>query len=460
MSQQILTKIGQSPVSAVQLARHLEEGSLCPCELLEVTLANIKSADPTIFTQLLEERAREEAHASRQRRREGKPLSAWDGIPIAWKDLFDIKNRVTTAGSFALKSNPPATHDADIVTHATKAGLVSVGCLNMTEFAYSGLGLNPHFGTPINPHSGDTPHIPGGSSSGCGVAVAQGLVPLAIGSDMGGSIRIPAALNGVVGYKGSSTAFPSGGVFPLSTSLDTFGPLASDVASCIGVADILNGRKISMPMPIPIESLNFFIPTNIVFNDIQDDVAQNFENSVRILTQAGAKVTRGVMQEFDDILALNTNHGYLAGPEALDLHWNLVHSPQATQIDPRIFARLTSAGEMTARDYVFIQRQRAKLIAKNLNTLGNQIVLFPTTPITAPALAPLEQDDALYVATNKLMLRNTAFGNFLDWCGVALPNGKDHQQLPTSILLSMPTGQDYQLLAVALAVEKLLNPHF
>ncbi|MBP2280336.1 aspartyl-tRNA(Asn)/glutamyl-tRNA(Gln) amidotransferase subunit A [Psychrobacter sp. PL19] len=451
-----MNQIEKGPVSAVEMAVGLEKGSLCPIELVEETFANIKSSDPSIFTVLLEERALREAHASKQRRSEGKQLSPWDGVPIAWKDLFDIEGRVTTAGSVVLKSNAPATRDADVIVNATRAGLISVGCLNMTEFAYSGLGLNPHFGTPKNPNGTGPARIPGGSSSGCGVAVARGLVPLAIGSDTGGSIRIPAALNGVVGYKGSNIAFPKGGAFPLSETLDTLGPLAADIRSCIGTAQILNGRAVAIPKPTPIYKLKFIIPTNIVFDDVQDAVLQNFETSVRALEMAGATVIRKAFTEFDKINSLSTEHGYLTGPEALDLHWDLVHSEDAARMDPRVLARILDAGKMSARDFIVIQRTRARLIKENYQALSDQIVLFPTTPITAPEIEPLEQDDDLYLRTNKLMLRNTSLGNFLDWCGVALPNGIDQNQMPTSLLLSMSGGRESELLAAALSIENVL----
>ena len=451
-----MSRVVKGSVSVIDMVADLKKGNLCPVELVEKTLADIKSSDPTIFTELLEERALKEAHASRKRHREGNLLSAWDGIPVAWKDLFDIEGRVTTAGSVVLKDNAPASRDANMVANASQAGLISIGCLNMTEFAYSGLGLNPHFGTPKNPHCTGPDRIPGGSSSGCGVAVARGLVPLAIGSDTGGSIRIPAGLNGIVGYKGSSIAFPKGGTFPLSPTLDTYGPLAADVKSCIGAAEILNGRNIKTPPPTPIHTLKFFIPTNVVFKNAQQAVIQNFEESVRALELAGATVVRGVCSEFDEIGRLAREHGYLVGPEALDIHWDLVHSKKAQQMDPRVLERIFDAGDMTARDLLVILRERARLIQKNRQILGDQIVLFPPTPITAPELKPIEKDDELYIYTNALMLRNTALGNFLDWCGVALPNGVDDNQMPTSILLSMTGGRESDLLAAALSVESLL----
>ena len=451
-----MNKSEKGAVSAVDMAAELKKGTLCPVELVEETFTNIKSSDPAIFTVLFAERALREAHASKQRWREGKQLSLWDGIPIAWKDLFDIEGRVTTAGSTVLKANAPAAHDAEIVINAAQAGLISIGCLNMTEFAYSGLGLNPHFGTPKNPNGTGPDRIPGGSSSGCGVAVARGLVPLAIGSDTGGSIRIPAALNGIVGYKGSSIAFSKKGVFPLSPTLDTLGPLAADVESCIGATQILNKRSVAIPKPRPINTLKLLIPENVVFEGAQDAVLRNFESSVRALEAAGASITRSTFSEFNEIAMLSEEHGYLLGPEVLDLHWDLVHSKNAVQMDQRVLKRILEANKMSARDLLVIQRTRAKLIEENRRALSDQIVLFPTVPVTAPELEPLEQDNNLFLRTNKLILRNTSFGNFLDWCGIALPNGTDQNQMPTSLLLSMSGGHESELFTAALSIEKLL----
>ncbi len=443
-------------ISADALASDIQRGNRCPIEIIEEVFDNIKSSDSSIFTVLLEERALKEAHASKRRWREGNPLSQWDGIPVAWKDLFDIEGRITTSGSIVLKSNLPAARDADVVFNAKQAGLISIGCLNMTEFAYSGLGLNPHYGTPKNPHGVGPARIPGGSSSGCGVAVAKGLVPLAIGSDTGGSIRIPASLNGVVGYKGSSNSFPTDGILPLSTTLDTLGPLAADVKTCIGATHILNKRPISIPKPKPINKLKFLIPNNIVFEGIQDAVLENFENSVRALESSGASIVRCAFPEFDIIKTLSEEHGYLTGPEVLDLHWNLVHSDKASHMDPRVLNRILEAKDMSARDLVVLQKMREKLIKENHLNLSSHIVLFPTTPITAPEINPLEKDDELYLKTNKLILRNTSLGNFLDWCGFAVPNGTDQDNMPTSILLSMAGGREKELFSAALSIEGII----
>lgn len=456
-----MTNDTHAPVSAINLAHRLASGVVCPVTLVETTLDRIRAADPAIFTELLEERALREARKSRARRQAGAPLGPWDGVPVAWKDLFDLEGRVTTAGSQVLKTNAPAGADARIVQNAARAGLVSVGCLNMSEFAYSGLGLNPHFGTPANPHGPAAPsvgaRIPGGSSSGCGVAVAAGLVPLAIGTDTGGSVRIPAALNGVVGFKGSSGAFPAQGMFPLSTSLDTIGPLAGDVDSCIAAANILNGRKIALPPHRGLQGQRFVVPRNVVFDDVQPAVLENFETCVRALASAGAIVERREFTAFDDIRDLS-RHGYLVGPEALDLHWDRLHcATERDQIDPRIVARILSAGDISARDLLVLRRERQRLIAQTTQELGDTVVLYPTTAMTAPELDPLLRDDTAYQHMNTLMLRNTALGNFLDWCGISLPCGRDADGMPSGVLLSMSGGRESDLLAVARSVETALS---
>ena len=212
--------------TAAELARKLRKGTLDPVALAEEAFAKNESVgDRAIFTELLRDRAMAEAKAARRRLKAGTPASLLDGVPVAWKDLFDFKGRVTTAGSVVLKSNPAAAADAALVAAGKAAGLVNIGCLNMTEFAYSGIGLNPHYGTPRNPNDKAVHRSPGGSSSASGVVVAAGIVPIAIGTDTGGSIRIPASFNGVVGYKSSTGHFPMDGVFPLSKTLDTLGPV-------------------------------------------------------------------------------------------------------------------------------------------------------------------------------------------------------------------------------------------
>ena len=234
--------------TAKELGRKLRNGKLDPVALAEQTLEAVKACDDqAIFIEVMAERALGEAKAARKRLKAGKPLSALDGVPVGWKDLFDLEGRVTTAGSIVLKNEPPARADAALVAAGKRAGLVSIGTLNMTEFAYSGIGLNPHYGTPRNPNGSGAARSPGGSSSASGVVVAKGLLPLAIGTDTGGSIRIPASFNGVVGYKSSTGHYAMDGVFPLSRSLDTLGPLAHTVEDCVLADAVLRG--IARPAP-------------------------------------------------------------------------------------------------------------------------------------------------------------------------------------------------------------------
>ena len=299
--------------TAAELARKLRKGTLDPVALAEEVFAKNESVgDRAIFTELLRDRAMAEAKAARRRLKAGTPASLLDGVPVAWKDLFDFKGRVTTAGSVVLKSNPAAAADAALVAAGKAAGLVNIGCLNMTEFAYSGIGLNPHYGTPRNPNDKAVHRSPGGSSSASGVVVAAGIVPIAIGTDTGGSIRIPASFNGVVGYKSSTGHFPMDGVFPLSKSLDTLGPLANTVEDCILADAVLRGLKKPAARPRAANGIEILVPTDIVFDGAEDAVLANFEASIARLRKAGAKVKRVKMPVFQQIIDLIARRGHSA----------------------------------------------------------------------------------------------------------------------------------------------------
>ncbi|HLJ71765.1 MAG TPA: amidase family protein, partial [Roseiarcus sp.] len=270
----------------LDLARRLEAGAIDARRLVEQTLKAIEESDPAIFTVVTAERARREAAASDARRAAGRALGPLDGAPIAWKDLFDFAGFVTTAGSRALADAAPAKADAPVVAALAAAGMAAVGRTNMTEFAYSGIGLNPRFGTPRNPY-GSTPRVPGGSSSGSAVAVARGLTPAAIGTDTGGSVRIPAAFTGVVGYKASAGRYPMSGAFPLSKTLDTLGVFAGAVADAILVDAAMRGVTPTLPAPAIVHGLRIVVPTNVVLHDCETEVLANFEGSLATLKAAG-----------------------------------------------------------------------------------------------------------------------------------------------------------------------------
>lgn len=444
--------------TAKELGRKLRKGMLDPVALAEQTLEAVKACDDqAIFIDVMAERALGEAKAARKRLKAGKPLSALDGVPVGWKDLFDLEGRVTTAGSIVLKNDPPAKADAALVAAGKRAGLVSIGTLNMTEFAYSGIGLNPHYGTPRNPNGTGAPRSPGGSSSASGVVVAKGLLPLAIGTDTGGSIRIPASFNGVVGYKSSTGHYAMDGVFPLSRSLDTLGPLAQTVEDCVLADAVLRGIARPAPRKRPLSELTFMVPENIVFDGAEPAVQANFDAAVARLAKAGAKIRRKIFPAFNAILELIQARGHLLGAEALHVHWNRIYGPDAERMDARVVKRIRLAEKMTAVDLVEVMYQRRKLIAECNALIGGALVIFPTTPHVAMDIAPLAADHDVFFRVNAKTLRNTMLGNFLDWCGVAIPSGTDQQGMPTGFLLSAQHGRDTDALSAALTIENLVR---
>lgn len=446
-------------LTITQMAADLQAGRSDPVTLLgEVYDRMAHHNDPALFIDLLQDRARAEAEAARLRWRAGIPSSPIDGVPTAWKDLFDLKGRVTTAGSVVLKSSPPAIADAPIVARAAQAGMTSVGTVNMTEFAYSGIGLNPHYGTPRNIHaSQDAPRSPGGSSSGSGAVVAAGIVPMSMGSDTGGSVRIPASFNGVVGYKPSMGRYPIQGVFPLAQSLDTIGPLANRVADCVLIDAVLRGLPQPEVEPAEMSNLNFVIPEQVMFDSASPEVLDNFDATLARLESAGARVSRISMPQLQEILNLMARHGFLAGAEALAIHQDRVNGPEAALMDARVVRRVLQAAPMSAVDLVVLQQARTRLMAETAALISNSIVLCPTTATTAMEIAPLEADQDVFFEQNSLTLRNTSLGNFLDWPGVSIPNGTDRNGMPTGFLLSAPCGRDHAVLAAALASEDIIR---
>lgn len=445
--------------SIAQLATLIQGGSLDPLEVTEQTLAAISShPDQTIFVRLMEERARAEAAASSRRMREGRSLGMLDGIPIAWKDLFDLEGEVTTAGSKVLAGKPAAMSDATVVANLKAAGMVAVGRTNMSEFAFSGLGLNPHYGTPANPHSTDGHRIPGGSSSGAGVAVASGLVPVAMGTDTGGSIRIPAAFNGTVGYKATRGRYPMWGVYPLSKSLDSLGPLTRTVQDAVWVDAAMRGRSVPEARRADSLDLRLVVPETVFFDDIEDGVAAAFEAGLRRLEQRGATVRRRSFPAFKALFDLMAEHGPLVAAEAFALHRQRIFGPEAADMDRRVVARVKLGEKTSMSAYVAILDARERMIAE-LRTIvaEDEVLVSPTLPLVAPHVAPLEADDELFVKINGRTLRNTLIGNFFDWCGVSIPCGTGDAGMPVGLLLSGLPHTDEHLLGVALAAEEAVR---
>ncbi|MEN3931291.1 amidase [Microvirga sp. W0021] len=447
--------------SVSQLSADIQSGKLDPVDLIEETLSAITAHDdPSIFTAVLTERARNEAKEASARIRLGKSRGVLDGIPVAWKDLFDIAGRTTTAGSVVLKDSPEASHDADVVTALNRAGMVAVGLTNMSEFAFSGLGINPHYGTPHNPNSTDVPRLPGGSSSGAGVAVAAGLVPVAIGTDTGGSVRIPAAFNGVVGYKATRGRYSMKGIVPLAISLDALGPLCLNVQDAIWIDAAMRGQPVADMEALPLRGQSFAIPSNVMFDEAEPEIIEAFEVAVNLVQQAGAHVRRISFPVFDEISKLFARTGALVTAEAYQFHKERLNGPEAALIDARVVARIRLGEKTTPENYAEILEVRARLIKEVRAMLEpDELLLSPTLPHVAPEIAPLCDDD-LFFQTNAKTLRNTSIGNFLDWCGVSLPCGMGKVGMPIGFQVAGQAGQDERVLAVALSIEKLLNSPF
>ncbi|MGK9051804.1 amidase [Neorhizobium petrolearium] len=445
-------------MSIAELSALIQTGSVDPVDVTEAVLASIKaSPDKAIFVTLLEDRALAEAKASSKRLKEGRSLGALDGIPIAWKDLFDIEDLPTTAGSKVLKTAPPATKDAAVVDLLKQAGMIAVGRTNMSEFAFSGIGINPHYGTPHNPRAKDAPRIPGGSSSGSGVAVAAGLVPVAMGTDTGGSIRIPSALNGIVGYKATRGRYAMGGVYPLATSLDSLGPLCRSVQDAVWIDAAMRGLAVPQTARKPVEPLDVVIPTNIVFDGAEPGVVAAFEAAVGRLEKASCRVSRIAFPSFDELPQLMAKYGPLVTAEAFVLHRERLAGPAAADIDHRVVAR-TRLGERTGMaDYIAILEARTRMIAETEALIGDRFVAMPSVAHVAPKIEPLLADDDAFFAMNGKTLRNTGFGNFLDWCGVSIPCGTGDADMPAGLLLSANAGRDEPLLQAAMAYEETIR---
>lgn len=445
---------------AAALGRFFLAGRLDPVACLEDCLERIARAPcGPVFLEVTEARARREAEAAWRRYREGSPLGPLDGVPVAWKDLFDLAGSRTTAASALYREAPAKTRDAPAVAHLAAAGMVALGKVNLSEFAYSGLGLNPHFGTPLNPHGGAGPQAraPGGSSSGSGVAVAAGLAPCSIGSDTGGSVRVPAAFNGVVGFKSSEGRIDKSGVFPLSETLDTVGPLARSVEDCVLLDMALRGAVTSGVRPADPAELRLVVPTNLVLEGCEAAVIANFWTVLERLAAAGARVSECRLAVLDAAQDVTLKHGSLTAAEAYLHHRAIVDGVDAARIDRRVLARLLGGRKMSAADLLSIQQARRAGRAALAEALGDALLVMPTVPHVAPLIAPLEADDAQFHAVNLKTLRNTALGNFLGTCGLALPSGQDASGLPTGILFSGLSGEDEKLLSAGLAIERILG---
>lgn len=427
-------------------------------ELTELALARINDPEgegSRTFLQVHDEAALAAADASDASRANGIVPSPLAGIPVSLKDLFDEQGQQTKAGSKSLEDVAPAAKDSIVTARLRAAGAVLVGRTNLTEFAYSGLGLNCHYDTPRNPWDRETGRIPGGSSSGAGVSVADGMCAVAIGTDTGGSVRIPSAVNGVTGFKTTTGRIPLEGVYPLSSTLDSVGPLAPTIGCCIVTDAILNDRAPVIPKALPIENLRFGIPQNYVLDDLDDHVASTFEGALEKLSRAGATITEVNSSMYDEIPGAMPNGGIL-GAEAFAHHRSRMDE-EKDRYDPRVWVRIRRGENLSAADLIDCHRNRADIQARAAEmAMPFDAILMPTCAVVAPAIAPLDADEDAYGAANIMMLRNTTVGNFLDTCALSIPCHAPGTG-PVGLMVMAASRHDEWLVRIGLSVEKILQ---
>lgn len=403
-----------------------------------------------VFTAVLRESALNDAHLADEARREGC-AGVLNGVPVSVKCLFDVKGLVTTSGSKIFKNNEAAQTDATIVARLRNAGAIIMGHTNMTEFAYSGLGMNPHYGTPGNPK--DRNRIPGGSSSGAAISVADGMAAIGIGTDTGGSCRIPAAFCGLVGWKPTARRVPSKGCFPLSKTLDSIGCIAHNVADCELTDAVMSGDDY-VPLRGPsLSGLRLAVLENYVLDDLTPHVASAFENAQEILKAHRAHIELIKIPELDRFPSLNARGGIIAA-EALAVHQDYL-AEREIEYDPRVSVRIRKGETLEPGEYESLLQTRADMMAAaNKITAGYDAVLMPTVATEAPITSELDEDEALYGKYNLLALRNTTVANFLDRCAISLPIPVEG--LPVGLMLMGETMEDQKLFAIARVIEQAL----
>ena len=423
-------------------------------ERLEAALGRIddpKGEGARACLTVYRDQAEAAADAADARAKAGVSLGPLDGTIVSIKDLFDVAGEVTRVGSkvFA-EEGKPATADAPVVRRLRAGGAVVVAKTNMSEFAYTGIGANPHFGTPGNP--ADRKRVPGGSSSGAAVAAADGMCEIAIGTDTGGSCRIPGALCGIVGYKPSRQRIPTTGAFPLSYSIDSIGPIARAVEACAR-ADAVMANETYVPLePVSLNGLRIGAVVGYPIENLDETVDLKFSDAVARLNKAGAHISEEKLSLLDDMAQVNSKGG-VQPAEAFSIHRDLL-SRRADAIDPNVKVRLERARTVSAADYIDMVRERARLIRSMDDRIADVDVLaWPTTPMVAPTMQEVAAPDE-FARKNAMLLRNTVIVNFFDLCAISVPIPRG-SGLPAGFMLVARNGQDQRLFRIAAAIERL-----
>jgi aspartyl-tRNA(Asn)/glutamyl-tRNA(Gln) amidotransferase subunit A len=440
-----------------ELAGDLENGRTSARKIVEGCLERIADASgegPRAFIHVDAEAAIEAAEAMDRLREIKAAPSPYAGIPVSIKDLFDIRGQVTRAGSRALEDSAPAESDAPVVARLRRAGFIVIGRTNMTEFAYSGIGINPHYGTPKSVWQRGVGHVPGGSSSGAAVSVADRMAHGALGTDTGGSCRIPAAYNGIVGFKPTQRRVPLEGGVPLSFTLDSFGPLARTAACCAVLDAVLAGEPVVGLQPRPIKGMRLAVPTTIALDELDDEVARTFERALETLSRRGALIERIAVPEFLDVGVMNTKGGFAAA-ESYAWHRYLIAS-HGDVYDPRVRLRIQRGEAISAADYIDLIAMRKSLIARATARLAPyDALVMPTTANTPPVIADLA-DDKVFARENLRSLRNCTLINMIDGCAISLPCHREGEA-PVGLMLAASGGADRRIFELAAGMEDVIR---
>ena len=443
--------------SLTELAARLAGGSITSVQLVEEALAAIEAPGGeggSCFIQVHADRSRAEAAHIDAQRKAGQLLPVLAGIPVSLKDLFDETGITTLGGSKAMVGEPAATQDAPVVTRLREAGAILIGRTNMVEFAYSGLGVNPHYGTPRSVFDRAAGRIPGGSTSGGAISVADGMAAAAIGSDTGGSLRIPAALNGLVGFKPTQRRVSLDHVMPLATSFDSAGAIGRTVQDCALVDAILAGETPGDFQSLPLSSLRLAVPRSYFLDDLSAEVADAFARALSRLSAAGATIVEMEMPEFLQAPHINPR-GAVTAVEAYAFHRGLIER-KADLYDPRVLGRIRTGAPVLAADYAqLLTLRRAFIASVNRAAAGFDALLMPTTPDTAPTIAEATASDEAYYRFNGRMLRNPSAVNSFDGCALSVPC-HEAGRAPVGLMIAGCAGTDAHILAVGSAIEPVV----
>jgi len=426
-------------------------------ELVEAGLAAIANScgeGKRAFTRVYADGALRAANAVDHRQKTNGIKPPLLGLPISIKDLFDVEGEITLAGSQVLAGAHAAAADASIVTRLRAAGAIIVGRTNMTEFAFSGLGLNPHYGTPCNPYERSLGRIPGGSSSGAAISVCDGMAVAAIGTDTGGSVLIPAALCGLTGFKPTARRVPIDGALPLAPSLDSVGPIAPTVACCAWLDAVLSGSEAGFLAPIDLAGVRLGVLQGYLLDELEPHVASCFQAALSILSGAGAQVQDIELKSLHRIPECNKQGG-IAAAESFAWHRGLLEK-QGSRYDPRVLSRILRGREISPDSYRDLLKTRQAVVAEAAGVFGAyHAILSPVTPRVAPLISALESSDEAYFDANAAMLRNPSVINFLDGCSLSIPCHHPGNA-PVGLMVSALCGHDRELLRIGNSIEDAL----